>query len=196
MSLSRLALAAGLRNAGRGSRWRERERVRGRLAAGRLWFGYRAPLTLTRAAHATRSTRTAHATATAHARRPVRLVVVLCVCAAFWSGPAYSQDDDAADASQTPRLRPPSPSMETEAKPEASIKVPSLKVVRVQFRGNRKVEDDAIRVNLHTLPDSSLNKDTLQEDVRTIWKMGYFEDVQVETTDAPGGVVLTYVLKE
>jgi outer membrane protein insertion porin family len=132
-------------------------------------------------------------TRTAHARRPFGLLGILCVWAVFSSSLARAQDD-AAEAPQ--RLRPPSLSVEPEAKPEAPVKVPSLKVVRVQFRGNRKVEDDAIRVTLHTLPGSSLNKDILQEDVRAIWKMGYFEDVQVETTDAPGGVVLTYVLKE
>jgi len=41
-----------------------------------------------------------------------------------------------------------------------------------------------------------VSKDILQEDVRAIWRMSYFEDVQAETTDAPGGVVVTYVLKE
>jgi len=120
------------------------------------------------------------------------------VLAAFVASPALAQDDDEspAPAPSSQRLRPPSLSLDPETKPETSIKVPSLKVMRVQFRGNRKVEDDAIKVNLHTLPSSSLNKEFLQEDVRTIWKMGYFEDVQVETADAPGGVVVTYVLKE
>ena len=123
---------------------------------------------------------------------PSRLAVIGAF-AAFASSPAFAQDED---ASQAPRLRAPSLSMEPEAKSGAPIKVPSLKVVRLQFRGNRKVEDDAIRVNLHTLPGSLLNKDILQEDVRAIWKMSYFEDVQVESTDTPGGMVVTFVLKE
>ena len=125
-------------------------------------------------------------------------VIFFCALMALSSGLAHAQDDDEADpfAPQAQRLRAPSLLAEREAKPEAPIKVPSLKVVRVQFRGNRKVEDDAIRVTLHTLPGSSLNKEILQEDVRAIWRMGYFEDVQVETTDTPGGVLLTYVIKE
>ena len=40
-----MALEAGLRHAGRGPRGRERERVRGSLAAGGMWSGHRAPLT-------------------------------------------------------------------------------------------------------------------------------------------------------
>jgi len=123
-----IALAAGLRHAGRGSRGRERERVRGSLAAGGMWFGHRASLTpgglrdgqpilptprasrspvaLTGTAHAMRSTRTAHA------RRPFGLLGILCVWAVFSSSLARAQDD-AAEAPQ--RLRPPSLSVEPEA---------------------------------------------------------------------------------
>src|ERR1017187_418649 len=53
---------------------------------------------------------------------------------------------------------------------------PNLKVVKLQFRGNRKVEDDAIKVNLKTTPGVTLTQETVRDDVRAIWKMGYFED--------------------
>lgn len=72
----------------------------------------------------------------------------------------------------------------------------SLEVVRVHFRGNRKVEDDALRVNLRTVPGVILTQDMLRDDVRTIWQMGFFEDVQVETNTISGGVVVIFVLKE
>jgi outer membrane protein insertion porin family len=132
----------------------------------------------------------------------LRWPCVLCALVAFSSGIARAQDDSEEEewvAPQPKRLRPPSLSLDPATKPETkpdSIKVPSLKVVRVQFRGNRKVEDDAIRVNLHTLPGQLLSKDILQDDVRAIWKMGYFEDIQVESSDGPEGMVLTFVLKE
>jgi outer membrane protein insertion porin family len=68
---------------------------------------------------------------------------------------------------------------------------------RVQFRGNRKVEDDAIRVNLLTRPGAVLDPAKLREDVRAIWKMGFFADVIVEAELNPGGgVVLTFAVKE
>jgi outer membrane protein insertion porin family len=130
------------------------------------------------------------------ANRASPSLIFVCVLAAFAPSLAYAADE--AGETSVPRLRPPSLSVEPESEttPEAQIKVPTLKVVRVRFRGNRKVEDDAIRVNLHTVPGSLLNKDTLQEDVRAIWRMGYFEDAQVETSDVPEGVVVTFVLKE
>src|SRR5438552_11315259 len=65
-----------------------------------------------------------------------------------------------------------------EEKPAAAA--PNLKVVKVSFRGNRKVEDDAIKVNLKTAPGVTLTQETVRDDVRAIWKMGYFEDIEVE----------------
>jgi outer membrane protein insertion porin family len=71
------------------------------------------------------------------------------------------------------------------------------RVERVQFRGNRKVEDDAMRANLVTKVGQELDQDRLREDVRALWKMGFFEDIRVELqqTDT-GGVILTYVVEE
>src|SRR5215471_11589150 len=79
---------------------------------------------------------------------------------------------------------------------EATSAAPSLKVAKVQFRGNRKVEDDAIKVNLKTTPGTTLTQEMLRDDVRTIWKMGYFEHVQVEVSDNKAGAVVVFVLRE
>jgi len=92
------------------------------------------------------------------------------------------------------RLR--EPSLATGELPTPKVAMPKLDVIRVHFRGNRKVEDDALRVNLKTKPGTVLSKEVLQEDVRTLWRMGYFEDVQVETAESEGGLVVTFVLKE
>jgi outer membrane protein insertion porin family len=72
----------------------------------------------------------------------------------------------------------------------------SLKVAKLQFRGNRKVEDDAIKVNLKTAPGVTLTQEVLRDDVHTIWKMGYFEDVQVEVTEGKSGSIVVFVLRE
>ena len=53
-----------------------------------------------------------------------------------------------------------------------------------------------MRVNLRTVPGASLTQDMLREDVRAIWRMGFFEDVQVEANNDPGGVAVVFVLKE
>ncbi len=70
-------------------------------------------------------------------------------------------------------------------------------IERVQFRGNRKVEDDAIRVQLLSKPGTLLDHAKLREDIRAMWKMGFFADVQVEgEVQANGSLVLTFAVKE
>ncbi len=71
------------------------------------------------------------------------------------------------------------------------------RVDQVQFRGNRKVEDDAMRANLLTRAGAPLDLDKIREDVRSMWKLGFFEDVRVEATRGPrGGVLVIFAVKE
>src|SRR4029079_4465179 len=72
----------------------------------------------------------------------------------------------------------------------------SLRVTKLQFRGTRKVEDDAIKVNLKTAVGVTLTQEMIREDVRAIWKMGYFDDVQVEVAESKSGSVVTFILRE
>ncbi|MCS6914843.1 MAG: outer membrane protein assembly factor BamA [Myxococcales bacterium] len=72
---------------------------------------------------------------------------------------------------------------------------PTVEAIRI--RGNRKVETEAIQLNLSTEVGQPLNRGRLQEDLRAIWKMGYFNDVKVEAEEGDsGGVVLTFVVRE
>src|SRR6266446_3284797 len=86
--------------------------------------------------------------------------------------PAAAAPDDKAAAAAAPTAEP-------------AAEAPA-KVLKLQFRGNRKVEDDAIKVNLKTKVGVTLTQEILRDDVRAIWKMGYFEDVQIEATDVKG----------
>jgi outer membrane protein insertion porin family len=95
------------------------------------------------------------------------------------------------DAGAPPAAATPSPGEAPAPAPPASFEV-----TKVTFRGNRKVEDDALRVNLRTVPGATLTQDLVREDVRAIWRMGFFEDVQVESTNVPCGVSVVFVLKE
>jgi outer membrane protein insertion porin family len=111
--------------------------------------------------------------------------------AGLLSTAAFAAEEEEATPA---RLRAPDLSGPVAA--PAKVALPSLNIVRIHFRGNRKVEDDALRVNLRLKPGTTLSKDLLQDDVRTIWRLGYFEDVQVETTEGEGGLVVTFVLRE
>ena len=58
---------------------------------------------------------------------------------------------DRARTDERARRRPSAPDAKPAAADETpSAPTPSLRVTKLQFRGNRKVEDDAIKVNLKT----------------------------------------------
>jgi outer membrane protein insertion porin family len=70
-------------------------------------------------------------------------------------------------------------------------------IERVQFRGNRKIEDDAIRVQLLSKAGTLLDATKLREDLRAMWKLGFFADIDVEGEIGPNGsITLTFAVKE
>ena len=70
-------------------------------------------------------------------------------------------EDDEQEASA-----PDDNSPAADEKPSAPT--PSLRVSKLQFRGNRKVEDDAIKMNLKTAVGATLTQEMIREDVRRI----------------------------
>lgn len=70
-------------------------------------------------------------------------------------------------------------------------------ITGIQFRGNRKVEDDALRVNLRSEVGAVLIPETVRADLRALWQMGFFEDIRIEAEPADGdGVVLIFAVEE
>jgi outer membrane protein insertion porin family len=70
-------------------------------------------------------------------------------------------------------------------------------ITRIQFRGNRKVEDDAIRVNLRSKVGDTLKPETVRSDLRAMWEMGFFEDIVIEAEpEGADGVVLIFAIDE
>ena len=92
--------------------------------------------------------------------------------------PAAGRAQTAAPAAPAPPRRRAGDARRRAGRPRPTAS--PARSCKLQFRGNRKVEDDAIKVNLRTVPGATLTQDLLREDVRAIWKMGFFEDVQVE----------------
>jgi outer membrane protein insertion porin family len=70
-------------------------------------------------------------------------------------------------------------------------------ISRIQFRGNRKVEDDAIRVQLLSKAGQLFDASKLRDDLRAMWRLNFFADIVVEAEpEANGSVVLTFAVKE
>ncbi|MGN6110915.1 MAG: outer membrane protein assembly factor BamA [Kofleriaceae bacterium] len=96
-----------------------------------------------------------------------------------------------------PTLATAQPAASSAGTPATPPSLQGRPIERVQFRGNRKVEDDAIRVQLLSKPGTLLDASKLREDLRAMWKMGFFADIDVEAEIAPsGGVILTFAVRE
>ncbi|HKY09942.1 MAG TPA: outer membrane protein assembly factor BamA [Candidatus Binatia bacterium] len=67
----------------------------------------------------------------------------------------------------------------------------TLKDVRIS--GNLRVEDDGIRLHLKSRPGESFSPAIVEQDVKAIFRMGFFDDVKAELS--PDGV-LTYAVTE
>jgi outer membrane protein insertion porin family len=63
----------------------------------------------------------------------------------------------------------------------------------VKINGNSRVEDDGIRLHLKSHPGEVFNSTTVDQDVKAIYRMGFFDDVRAELS--PDGI-LTYAIKE
>ncbi len=67
----------------------------------------------------------------------------------------------------------------------------ALKEVRIA--GNVRVEEDGIRLHLKNRPGTVFDSALVEQDVKAIYRMGFFDDVQAEMS---GEGILTYTVKE
>ncbi len=73
---------------------------------------------------------------------------------------------------------------------------PPPTIARVRIVGNQRVEEDAIRIHITTQPGQPLNDATVDQDVKAIYRMGFFTDVHASVDQQGGQAVLTYHVKE
>jgi outer membrane protein insertion porin family len=66
----------------------------------------------------------------------------------------------------------------------------------IAVEGNRRVQEAVILGRVQTKPGSFFNPSQLSEDVRAIFGLGFFDDVQMKVEDFEGGVKVTFVVME
>jgi len=80
---------------------------------------------------------------------------------------------------------------------ELSLKILGKeRVARIVVKGNRRIEKDAILGVMQTREGEILAPAHLREDLKAIYKMGYFTDVRLDASDTPEGRILTVLVKE
>ncbi|MFH1152591.1 MAG: outer membrane protein assembly factor BamA [Pseudomonadota bacterium] len=69
-------------------------------------------------------------------------------------------------------------------------------IADIRFSGNRRIESDAILRKIETKIGDVYDPESLTQDLKRIYKMGYFDDVRVEKEVKDRGVDIAFVLTE
>ncbi|MEW6544029.1 MAG: outer membrane protein assembly factor BamA [Nitrospirota bacterium] len=70
------------------------------------------------------------------------------------------------------------------------------KVKSIEIRGNKRIEEPAIRGRITLKVGEPYTSEAVRTQIRLIYEMGFFEDVQIETERVIGGVAITFVVRE
>ena len=66
----------------------------------------------------------------------------------------------------------------------------------IEIKGLKRIEEGAVKAKLSQKIGEPISQEKTNEDIKTIFKMGYFDDVKVELEAFEGGVKLFYIIKE
>ncbi|HXM40730.1 MAG TPA: outer membrane protein assembly factor BamA [Bryobacteraceae bacterium] len=92
---------------------------------------------------------------------------------------------------QKPPLETPKPAEQPKAQPGGQV------VEDIQFRGQRRVQQDILRALVSTKKGDIYNEEDLHRDFMALWNSGRFDDIHLETEPGPGGgIVLRFVVTE
>ncbi len=69
-------------------------------------------------------------------------------------------------------------------------------ISRIRIVGNQRVEEDAIRIHISEQPGQPLNEAVVDQDVKAIYRMGFFTDVHASVDQQGSQAILTYHVKE
>ncbi len=110
----------------------------------------------------------------AHLSRSRSLLVFICLSLAFYaySVPAAAQAFQKSDGTE------------------------GLVISAVKVLGNRRVEKELIELNIKTKPGDRYSLKKAREDIKSIYRLGYFENVYLETEKKKGKVEVFYVVDE
>ncbi len=66
----------------------------------------------------------------------------------------------------------------------------------IEIKGLKRIEEGALKARMSQKIGEPLIQDKITEDIKAIYKMGYFDDVRVDIEPFEGGLRITYIVKE
>ena len=76
------------------------------------------------------------------------------------------------------------------------VEAAGYRVESIEVRGASRVSPDAVRKAMSTQVGQELDLEKVRQDVKAIYRMGYFRDVTFDTEEVPGGYRLTVIVSE
>ena len=70
------------------------------------------------------------------------------------------------------------------------------KMVQILIKGNNRIEEDAIRRIIKIKEGDLYNLKDITDELKAIYKMGYFDDIRVEAQNVEGGKSITFRITE
>lgn len=70
------------------------------------------------------------------------------------------------------------------------------RIVNIIFKGNHRIESTSLYKAIKSTKGSLFVQENLAEDIKSIYKMGSFNDVSAQVTDSPDGKTITFILQE
>ncbi|NWF52945.1 MAG: outer membrane protein assembly factor BamA [Nitrospirae bacterium] len=66
----------------------------------------------------------------------------------------------------------------------------------IEIKGLKRIEESSLKSKITQRIGDPISQEKVNEDIKSLYKMGYFEDVKAEIEPFEGGIKLIYVLKE
>jgi len=70
------------------------------------------------------------------------------------------------------------------------------KITGIEIKGIKRIEPAAVKNKISIKIGEEISQEKISEDIKSIYKMGYFEDVKVDIEPFEGGVKVIYTVKE
>jgi len=79
---------------------------------------------------------------------------------------------------------------------QALAQAPAPVIAQIRIEGNQRVETDAIRIHISQGAGAPLDQTAVDQDIKAIYKMGFFDNVDATVESLKGVNVLVYKVKE
>lgn len=73
---------------------------------------------------------------------------------------------------------------------------PAPVIKSIEIKGNKKISTDTILSKLNSKEGTLFSKNVVQDDIKNLYSIGYFDDIQVEIESFEGGIKLTFTFIE